>query len=374
MLVPRPGRSERAPSQPAASQSCHIRVSVTGTQASSSGRRKRRPARALAGHLKPRRYLPADQRFGQILSVEAERRPEFVRDVAPALPRAPEHAVPAHPRRHERRPPGHTAPTTCGPIPAVTHFRSALARAAHGQQTSETGFPQPCEIEPRPRKPHQQSDFAYIVANRRDAQAACYARGRGFESRRSRRKHPVNQAPSVVSLDADEAGLPPIPDADPAREIRSAGQMRKQACSGAGLGARRRPVFGHPAQIPLAHDRRADGRGTRLRALRLRPRPAARVGVAIATTFAVVSERAFAPAVRRRRRRTRLADCLGLTAAPRVVDQNAPAAVRSASEDVGAVPAHLDRAPVGLRALELPAVLDECHAPGGKDLGDLTAQ
>jgi hypothetical protein len=41
-------------------------------------------------------------------------------------------------------PPAHGAP-----IPAATHFRSALARAANGQQTSEMGFPQPCEIEPR---------------------------------------------------------------------------------------------------------------------------------------------------------------------------------------------------------------------------------
>jgi hypothetical protein len=62
-----------------------------------------------------------------------------------------------------------------------------------------------------------------------------------------------------------------------------------------------------------------------------------------------------------------------LTPAPGVVDQDAPAAVRSVSEDVGAVPAHLDRA-VGLRAFEQPAVLDERDTASGQDLGDLAAQ
>jgi hypothetical protein len=48
-----------------------------------------------------------------------------------------------------------------------------------------------------------------------------------------------------------------------------------------------------------------------------------------------------------------------LASTPWVVDEDAPAAVRRATKDVCAVAAHLDRTAVGLRAFELPAVVDE---------------
>jgi len=63
-----------------------------------------------------------------------------------------------------------------------------------------------------------------------------------------------------------------------------------------------------------------------------------------------------------------------LASTPRVVDEDAPTAVRRAAEDVCAVAVHLDRTAVGLRALELPAVVDEGHVAGGQDVGDLAAQ
>src|SRR5688572_31107487 len=61
-------------------------------------------------------------------------------------------------------------------------------------------------------------------------------------------------------------------------------------------------------------------------------------------------------------------------ATPRVVDQDAPAAVGRAPEDVGAASAHLDTRAVGLRPLEPPAVRDERDVACGHDLGDLARQ
>ena len=57
-----------------------------------------------------------------------------------------------------------------------------------------------------------------------------------------------------------------------------------------------------------------------------------------------------------------------LASTPRVVDEDPPAAVRRAAEHVCAVAVHLDRTAVGLRALELPAVVDEATSPAIKTL------
>jgi len=98
-------------------------------------------------------------------------------------------------------PPAHGAP-----IPAATHFRSALARAANGQQTSETGFPQPCEIEPREAQKAASTERSRVH--------------RRHPSRRSKRpvtpevagsspvapvNNPCNLAYCVASIDTDPA-------------------------------------------------------------------------------------------------------------------------------------------------------------------------
>jgi hypothetical protein len=84
---------------------------------------------------------------------------------------------------------------------------------------------------------------------------ACHAGGRGFESRRSRRKHPANR-PLLLSVWVQTtAGFAPASRANPARDQPRAGRQKccKPACSVGRLGARRATRLAHPAQIPLAH-------------------------------------------------------------------------------------------------------------------------
>jgi hypothetical protein len=57
------------------------------------------------------------------------------------------------------------------------------------------------------------------VENRGVLCAACHAGGRGFESRRSRRKHPANRDLLLSVLAQTIAGFPPASRTDSAREI-----------------------------------------------------------------------------------------------------------------------------------------------------------
>jgi hypothetical protein len=92
---------------------------------------------------------------------------------------------------------------------------------------------------------------------------ACHAGGRGFESRRSRRKTSCKSGSFVASAGVNDrrfcAGLPqPIsPTRSPASRPKNS---CKRACSVASLGAGRATGLGHPAHIPRAHDRSASAR------------------------------------------------------------------------------------------------------------------
>src|ERR1700674_2779125 len=72
--------------------------------------------------------------------------------------------------------------------------RGAL-RAAIGQQTPGTASAQPCEsLRNSPERPHEQSDRVPSVVHLATLELACHAGGRGFESRRSRRRTRCSEA------------------------------------------------------------------------------------------------------------------------------------------------------------------------------------
>jgi hypothetical protein len=82
---------------------------------------------------------------------------------------------------------------------------------------------------------------------------ACQAGGRGFESRRSRRKHPAYRHLLLPVLAQSTAGSPTGHALIPARESgRGPVSVKpcKSRCSVAGHGVR---VLGHPAAIPQAN-------------------------------------------------------------------------------------------------------------------------
>jgi len=73
---------------------------------------------------------------------------------------------------------------------------------------------------------------------------ACHAGGRGFESRRSRRKHPAKLSLLLSVLAQTTAGFPPVSRAGAARGIGLPGERRKcckRGCSLAGIGGKRPP-------------------------------------------------------------------------------------------------------------------------------------
>jgi hypothetical protein len=171
--------------QPAASPSCphpsqrhrhasaHLRVGV------SRGWRELAPVIRYRGGIS-RPALRAD------MSVEAERRPEFVRHVAPLHCARRSTPSPRIRGGTSADRPAALLPSHGAPIPAARHCRSALARAANGQQTSLTGFRQHAKSNrEKPRKPHRRAISRPSSSPVATLQAACHAGGRGFESRRS---------------------------------------------------------------------------------------------------------------------------------------------------------------------------------------------
>jgi hypothetical protein len=194
MLVPRPGRSERAPS--AARSFAELPTSESTSPArkrSPSGRRKPRLARARAGHPIPRRYLPASAsgryvgRSGASAGVRST--------CCPAPLRPPEHAVPAHPRRHECRPPGRIAPIAWSPDPSSYALPKRSGPGSKRAANVPNGIPSTCEIESREaQKAASQSDLASIVITRGDPPS-------GLSCRRSRVR-----VPSLRSLEVPASG------------------------------------------------------------------------------------------------------------------------------------------------------------------------
>jgi hypothetical protein len=78
-------------------------------------------------------------------------------------------------------------------------------RKSSGESPAHAGNPRPLPLSPEPPRP------------------ACHAGGRGFESRRSRRKHPANQHLSLPILAQTTAGFPNghalIPHTNPERVL-----------------------------------------------------------------------------------------------------------------------------------------------------------
>src|SRR5918994_6548719 len=88
-------------------------------------------------------------------------------------------------------------------------------------QTSVRRLAQPCAAEPPAERKvpanedvQRRSSSGVVVSD-----SACHAGGRGFESRRSRRKHPANRDLLLSVLAQTTAGFPPASRTDSAREI-----------------------------------------------------------------------------------------------------------------------------------------------------------
>jgi hypothetical protein len=144
-------------------------------------------------------------------------------------------------------------PQTSRASPAETTLHPAhIPREVGGISRQAPGNP----ARQAPKRPAHVGNPRPVPLSPETPRPACHAGGRGFESRRSRRKHPANPGLLLSVLALTTAGLAPIPrdDLAPSSGASAAKTCCKWGCSVAGLAARRATGFGHPAQIPLAHE------------------------------------------------------------------------------------------------------------------------